>query len=150
MWLWLSGRPAKPRFDPKDQGYGNVIWYTRRIELCCGKPYRMSLVRSIATFGLLFAAPAVFSGPGGPVSAQGQRVPGSPMEITSDTREYCLHLLDRVSDLVRLSATPVPSEVTTLSAEGERLCDHGQPKPGILRLRRALMIMEHDDGSAYR
>lgn len=110
----------------------------------------MSLARSIAALGLLFAAPAVLSVPDSPVAAQGQRVQGGPMEITSDTREYCLHLLDRVSSLVRLSATPVPSEVTTLSAEGERLCDRGQPKPGILRLRRALMIMEHDDGSAYR
>ena len=110
----------------------------------------MSPVRSIATVGLLLATPAVLSVPDRPVSAQGERVPGSPVEITSDTREYCLRLLDRVSDLVRLSAAPVPSEVTTLSVEGERLCDHGQPKPGILRLRRALLIMEHGSGAAYR
>lgn len=72
------------------------------------------------------------------------------MEVTSDTREYCLHLLDRVSHLVTLSAAPVPSDVTILTAEGERLCDHGQPKGGILRLRRALMMMEQGSSAAYR
>jgi hypothetical protein len=111
----------------------------------------MPSARSMATAGLLLALPAVISVSGGPILANGQqRTSSAPAEITSDTREYCLHLLDRVSDLVRLSAEPIPSEVTSLSAEGERLCDHGQPKGGILRLRRALLLMEQSDGAAYR
>ncbi|HQT78294.1 MAG TPA: hypothetical protein PLD10_14665 [Rhodopila sp.] len=107
-------------------------------------------VRPIAAAGLMLALPMALPLLERPVAAQGQRVAGAPVEVTSDTREYCQHLLDRVSDMVRLSAAPVPPEVTTLSAEGERLCDHGQPKGGILRLRRALMIMEQGDGAAYR
>lgn len=61
--------------------------------------------------------------------------------VTSDTPAYCLQLLDKVSDLVRLSSGPAPEEVTYLSSEGQRMCDQGQTRGGILRLRRALMLM---------
>ena len=40
-----------------------------------------------------------------PVATQFERIQASPMEVTSDTPEYCQHLLDRVSDLVRLPLT---------------------------------------------
>jgi hypothetical protein len=66
-----------------------------------------------------------------------------PERITSDTPEYCLHLLDRVSEMVRLSASPPPPEVTFLSSEGQRMCDQGQTRGGILRLRHALLLMLH-------
>jgi hypothetical protein len=72
------------------------------------------------------------------------------MEVTSDTPEYCLELLDRVSELVRLAATPTPREVTDLTTEGHRMCAHGQTRGGIMRLRSALMIMEKGGGGAYR
>jgi hypothetical protein len=111
----------------------------------------MSSVRSLASAGIVLVLPAVISVSGGPITARGQqRLTPKPFEITTDTREYCLHLLDRVSDLVRLSAEPIPPEVTSLSAEGEQLCDHGQPKGGILRLRRALLMMEQGGSAAYR
>jgi hypothetical protein len=64
------------------------------------------------------------------------------LEITSDTPEYCLHLLDRLSSLVRQAVQPPPHEVTDLSSEGQRMCDHGQPRGGIMRLRRALVLMQ--------
>lgn len=63
--------------------------------------------------------------------------------VTTDTPEYCLQLLDRVSELVRVAATPPPQEVTSLSSEGQRMCDQGQTRGGILRLRRALVMMLH-------
>ncbi len=72
------------------------------------------------------------------------------MEVTTDTPEYCLHLLDRISELVRLATSPVPREVTDLTSEGQRMCVHGQTRGGIMRLRSALMIMEKPDGPAYR
>ena len=50
------------------------------------------------------------------------------MVVTSDTPEYCLHLLDRVSELVRLATAPVPREVTDLTTEGHRMCAHGQTR----------------------
>ena len=66
-----------------------------------------------------------------------------PQQVTSDTPEYCLHLLDRVSEMVRVAAAPPPQEVTFLSSEGQRMCHQGQTRGGILRLRRALMLMLH-------
>jgi hypothetical protein len=75
-----------------------------------------------------------------PVVGQSQ-----PQQVTSDTPEYCLHLLDRVSELVRIASAPPPQAVTSLSSEGQRMCDQGQTKGGILRLRRALMLMMHPD-----
>jgi hypothetical protein len=69
-----------------------------------------------------------------------------PQQVTSDTPEYCLHLFDRVSEMVRGASAPPPQEVTFLSSEGQRMCDQGQTRGGILRLRRALMLMRQADG----
>ena len=76
----------------------------------------------------------------GVVPATGQP---APQQVTSDTAEYCLHLQNRVSALIRLAAVPPPHEVSFLSREGQRMCGQGQTRGGILRLRRALMLMEH-------
>jgi hypothetical protein len=107
----------------------------------------MLSLRNLATAGKMLALPVAISLPASFVSAQGGHArrdqgPDTPMEVTSDTPEYCLKLLDRVSELVRLSAEPAPAEVTMLSTEGDRLCHHGQLRGGILRLRRALLMME--------
>ena len=51
---------------------------------------------------------------------------------------------------MRLATVPVPREASDLTTEGQRMCDHGQTRGGIMRLRSALMIMEKDDGPAYR
>ena len=74
----------------------------------------------------------------------------APMEITSDTPAYCQKLLDRISDMVRLAATPVPHQVSELTTEGHRMCDRGQLRGGIMRLRSALLLMERKNGPAYR
>ena len=76
----------------------------------------------------------------GPVTGE-----SPPQQVTSDTPQYCLQLLDRVSELVSVAGAPPPQEVTFLSAEGERMCGQGQTRGGILRLRRALMLMMHQD-----
>ena len=67
----------------------------------------------------------------------------TPQQVTTDTPEYCLKLLDRVSEMVRIASAPPPQEVSSLSSEGQRMCDQGQTRGGILRLRRALMLMMH-------
>jgi hypothetical protein len=74
----------------------------------------------------------------------------SALEVTSDTHEYCARLLGRLTDLVRLSPTPPPPEVSHLSSEGQRMCDQGQTRGGILRLRRAWLLMTHPDASAHQ
>jgi hypothetical protein len=73
-----------------------------------------------------------------------------PMEITTDTPEYCKQLLHRVGDMVRLAVGPVPVEVTDLTSEGQRMCDHGQTRGGIMRVRSALMILEKGGSSTNR
>jgi hypothetical protein len=87
---------------------------------------------------------------GAPVSAQMSASGSPPMQITTDTPEYCQKLLSRITDLIRLATAPVPHQATDLTAEGRRMCDHGQTRGGIMRLRSALMIMEKDEGPAYR
>lgn len=87
---------------------------------------------------------------GAPVSAQVNAGGPAPMVITTDTPEYCQKLLGRISELIRLATAPVPREATDLTSEGQRMCDNGQTRGGIMRLRSALMIMEKDDGPAYR
>jgi hypothetical protein len=110
----------------------------------------MSPVRSLTAVGLLVALGALPSISADPITAQAQAAQSSPMVVTSDTPEYCLQLLDRISEMVRLAAAPVPREVTDLTTEGHRMCAHGQTRSGIMRLRSALMIMEKGDGAAYR
>jgi hypothetical protein len=79
----------------------------------------------------------------GPASGFGQT---QAVEVTSDTPEYCLHLFDRVSELVRQSEHPLPREVTELSSDGQRMCDHGQTRGGIMRLRKALLLLQQPEG----
>src|SRR5215472_14182053 len=69
-----------------------------------------------------------------------------PQEVTTDTPAYCLRLLDQVGELVRNTASPPPQEVTFLSSEGQRMCDQGQTRGGIMRLRRALLLMHQREG----
>ena len=77
-------------------------------------------------------------------------VPSGPMEITTDTPEYCQELLHRVGNLERSATAPVPREITDLTSEGQRMCDHGQTRGGIMRVRSALMMLEKRGGTAYR
>ncbi len=68
----------------------------------------------------------------------------APLEVTSDTPAYCLRLLNEIADMERAGPAP-PPEVTHLSAEGQRLCNEGQTRGGILRLRRAWLLMTHPE-----
>lgn len=70
--------------------------------------------------------------------AEGQ----SPPRLTSDTPEYCQQLHERVSQLIRIADAPPPREVAFLSSEGQRLCEQGHIRGGVLRLRKALMLMK--------
>jgi hypothetical protein len=64
----------------------------------------------------------------------------TPVEqVTTDTPEYCLHLLQRLRQIEQ--SRPPPKDVAYLSDEGKMMCDHGQIRAGITRLRRAMQIM---------
>ncbi len=61
-----------------------------------------------------------------------------PMAVTSDTAAYCATLQHLAN------AAPNPSaEVRRLIAEGQDLCDRGEVRGGIARLRRALVVERH-------
>ena len=92
--------------------------------------------RSYGVAGLLLCLAAVAAISTPPVSGQ-----TTPLMVTTDTPQYCLHLLDEVSELMRLSPAP-PPEVTSLSTEGQRMCGQGQTRGGIMRLRRALVLLK--------
>ena len=64
--------------------------------------------------------------------------------VTSDTPEFCDHLARQVRREVRQrGGAPVPDEVSMLEQEGSRMCREGHVRPGILRIRQALMILKH-------
>lgn len=66
-----------------------------------------------------------------------------PMAVTSDTPEYCTTLQHMAN------AAPNPSvEVRRLIAEGQDMCDRGEVRGGIARLRRALVVERHHSGSS--
>jgi hypothetical protein len=109
----------------------------------------MSIVRAMLIVCLTLAVGVWVVTAGQPVAAQ-QTPDSAPMEVTTDTPEYCHYLSDRVHSQVHLASAPPPREVTDLSAEGQKMCDHGQTRGGIMRLRRALMLLMKDDAAADR
>ena len=58
--------------------------------------------------------------------------------LTTDTPAYCAQLAKQVTD--RHSTIP---DVQRLLAEGHDMCDRGEVRGGIRRLRRALVILHH-------
>jgi hypothetical protein len=82
---------------------------------------------------------------GGPATAAGADSP--PSVVTTDTPEYCQKLFDRIGQEIQTAAAPPPVEVASLSTEGKRMCHDGLTRGGILRLRRALLILEQGAAS---
>ena len=58
--------------------------------------------------------------------------------LTSDTPAYCVQLARQIAD--RHSAV---LDVQRLLAEGRDMCDRGQIRGGIRRLRHALILLHH-------
>lgn len=74
--------------------------------------------------------------------ARGQPAP-APFQVMTDTPEYCATLRDRLDRMPPDAPSLVLAEVQSLETEGRRLCDAGETRGGILRMRRALMLMMH-------
>jgi hypothetical protein len=88
---------------------------------------RLSLAAAFAAVVLALAVPLA----GGP----------SPARVTTDTAEYCDTLRARVESMLRARAGSAPSDASQLTAEGTRLCDRGEARGGILRLRQAIVLI---------
>jgi hypothetical protein len=95
----------------------------------------------MVSFAVLLAMLAL--GPAGLSGAGGQEV---VLRVTTDTPEYCFHLMERLQDAVHAQGRPAPADVSDLSDEGEQMCERGETRRGILRLRRALRIILSPSG----
>jgi hypothetical protein len=67
--------------------------------------------------------------------------PPAPLRVTTDTPEYCNNLAGRIAAEQRTHAT-APPEVQMLAQEGQHMCDTGLIRGGLVRLRRALLMLE--------
>ena len=83
----------------------------------------------------LLVLPATAEGPATPVN-------GAVPKVTSHSIEYCDMLAARINALVFEARMAPPSDVSELSAEGQRMCAQGQVRGGVMRLRKALMVMQ--------
>jgi hypothetical protein len=87
---------------------------------------------TLRSFLTLCAALPALSSP----AARSQEPPAQI--ITTDTLEYCINLQQMVVQRGSRLA-----EVRRLLVEGKRMCDHGDIREGITRLRQALVISHH-------
>ena len=76
-------------------------------------------------------------------TVRGEEYP--PAVILTDTVEYCDHLQRLIGD--RAARTP---EAHRLFNEGRRMCDHGEIRAGIARLRQALILVRTRPAQAPR
>ncbi len=78
-----------------------------------------------------------------PLAADGLHAQPAPVAVTTDTPEYCERMTTRVATCPDLTA-----EMHRLLDEGRHLCERGEVRGGIMRLRRAMLLIhgrEHAD-----
>ena len=71
----------------------------------------------------------------------------APARVTTDTAEYCNQLAGQVAPLITTPQTGVMQQASALSDEGQHMCEQGQIRAGIARLRRALLLLKVQPGS---
>ncbi len=93
-------------------------------------------MKRCALFLYIAAVPAL------PVVSRAQPLPEpppqAPLVVLTDTVEYCDQLRHRVQE-----HKARPEEAERLFIEGRQMCDHGEVRAGVNRLRRALRILNH-------
>ena len=109
------------------------------------RSYPLTALAVVAAVPWLAAVALAETAPGGLTRGQAAT---APMELTTDTPEYCNALANRLTGMVRYAAVPPPREVSFLSTEGQRMCALGQTRAGIMRLRKALTLMMQDAAQA--
>jgi hypothetical protein len=65
---------------------------------------------------------------------------GGPALVTTDTPEYCETLAERVARAEHIRPN-LPRQVEELAEEGHRMCATGLIRGGLVRLRRALLML---------
>jgi hypothetical protein len=89
----------------------------------------------------LGGGPAGFGGERG--SAEAPPAPTGPLRVTTDTPEFCDRLADRVARAEQARPN-APRQVEELAEEGHQMCTTGLIRGGLVRLRRALMMLYSD------
>ena len=64
----------------------------------------------------------------------------APVPVITDTPEYCERMTARVATCPDLTA-----EMHRLLDEGHHLCERGEVRGGIMRLRRAMLLIQGRD-----
>ncbi|HUC16655.1 MAG TPA: hypothetical protein VMA37_03090 [Acetobacteraceae bacterium] len=72
----------------------------------------------------------------------------APMPLLTDTPQYCVELSDEVEEVRQSLVSPAPPEVEQLAEEGRRLCAMGEIRGGIVRLRRAMVLLHEISGQS--
>ena len=68
---------------------------------------------------------------------------GAPVRVTSDTPEFCETLAERVARAEQARPN-APRQVEELAEEGHQMCTTGLIRGGLVRLRRALLMLRTD------
>jgi hypothetical protein len=66
-----------------------------------------------------------------------------PMTVTSDSQAFCTVLLRAIDS----ASMPLPRDIRALREEGISLCDQGQVRLGVARLRRALVALKDEENT---
>ena len=70
--------------------------------------------------------------------------------VTTDTPDYCNQLYSQASAEAQKTPAALTSQVDSLVERGQKMCQAGQIRGGIIRLRRALMLMHLPPSAASR
>lgn len=71
-------------------------------------------------------------------------VPADMPHILNDTLAYCNELRQDI-EKIRAQQGAISAHIATLQQEGERMCRIGHIRPGIYRLRTALMMLRRGE-----
>lgn len=97
----------------------------------------MLTVRSLTVFGLLTLGAATASSQTAPPP------PSGPVQVTTDTVEYCAFLAARIAR-AQQQRPDAPRQVEELAEEGQHMCTTGLIRGGLVRLRRALLMLRSE------
>jgi hypothetical protein len=83
----------------------------------------------------------------GATASLSQTAPPPPttgeVRVTTDTPEYCEKLAERVARDEK-ARPDAPRQAEELAAEGHHMCDSGLIRGGLVRLRRAWLMLRTD------
>jgi hypothetical protein len=103
--------------------------------VCMRGSLRMGSIAGSATVLLvgLFAPPPARTQP-------------APMQLLTDTPHYCAELFAEVEATQNALLEPAPPVVDRLALEGRQLCSLGEVRGGVIRLRRAMVLLHERAG----